>query len=219
MESPCIADLKVRVIETAKKAARAGLIRATSGNISARDQKTGLIVITPTGVPCETLHPGQLPVIDVDGKVVYSAKDHEPSSESPLHTAVYRARPDVNGLIHTHAVYATVLSALVQEIPVITVPLAIYGPVPVVPFSLPGSPKLGSDAVTFLGSSKMALLLQNHGALCLGQTVEEALTCAIYLEEGAQIAYLAKLAGDYSTIPNAEAEIIRTGAYGHKNKP
>jgi L-fuculose-phosphate aldolase len=195
-------DLKKEVLEAALSCSKQRLISGTSGNVSARDPQTGLIVITPSSVSYEELAPADLPILDADGRVVQGTL--RPSSEAPLHTAVYRERSDVNGVVHTHSIYATVFSVLSKDIPAVTVPLALYGPVPVAPFKVPGSDELASIAVKCLGSDGRAVLLQNHGVLCAGKTVGDAMTCATYVEEGAQVAYLALVAGGLNPIP-AEA--------------
>jgi L-ribulose-5-phosphate 4-epimerase len=203
-------ELQIRVHAIALESARLGLIRGTSGNISARDPETGLVVITPSGIPYEALSPNDLPVVNLDGHLVRG--NLKPSSETHLHMAVYRARTDVNGIAHTHSVYGTVFSVLNREIPTVTVPLALYGPVSVAPFRIPGSLELAEEVVTHLSKARKAILLQNHGVLCVGVTVEEALNCAAYVEEGAQVAYLAMAVGTFTSISPEHAEMMKEKA-------
>ncbi len=207
-----VQDLRERVLIAAKESARLGLVSGTSGNVSAQDPETGLIAITPSGVPYETLSPEDLPIVDIHGRVVEAKEGVWPSSETPLHTEVYRTRTDVNGVVHTHSTYGTVFSVLNENIPTVTVPLAIYGPIPVSPFHMPGSPELAAEAVKSLGPEGRAVLLQNHGVLCVGPTVEEALTCAAYVEEGAQVAYLARAVGRCWEIPEDGARAVKAKA-------
>lgn len=196
-----IQTLRQDVLNAALEMSRAALTRGTSGNISARDPETGLVAITPTSLPYETLTSEDIIVVDVNGKVVEGK--HKPSSETPMHTAVYRARPDVFGVVHTHSPYATALSVANVELPIITIPLVALGPVKIVPFELPGSEELAKQAVAYLGTDKHAIILQNHGVLCSGPTVAKALSNAVYVEEGAQVALFSILAGGLNPIPEA----------------
>ncbi|MGI6643397.1 MAG: class II aldolase/adducin family protein [Bacillota bacterium] len=217
LESLRMQELRERVLNTAKESARLGLIIGTSGNVSARDSQTGLVAITPSGIPYDTLCPEDLPIIDIRGQVVEAKEGRKPSSETPLHTEVYRTRNDVHGVVHTHSTFATVFSVMGEGIPTVTIPLAVYGPVPVSPFLMPGSRELAIRATQSLGPRGKAVLLQNHGVLCVGATVEEALTCAGYVEEGAKIAYLARVAGRCTKIPQDAAHSIRDKAQEGKS--
>lgn len=205
-----LADLRRKVLEVAQELNRAQMAKATSGNVSARDPESGMIAITPSAVPYDRLKADDIVVISPAGEVVCSR--YRPSSETPMHLSVYRARPDVNGIVHTHSVYAAVFSVLNKELPVVTVPMAVFGPVKVVPFRLPGSQELADEVVRLLGTSGKSVLLQNHGTLCVGNTLEEALEYAVYTEEGAQIAYLCLLAQGLNPIPDEYVAIMKQTA-------
>ncbi len=195
-----LTELRERVLKTSQELYRLQMARGTSGNVSARDPESGLIAITPSGIPYEVLTTEDITIVNQHGKVVYGGQI--PSSETPMHTAVYRLRPNIHGIVHTHSLYATVFSVLNKELPVVTVPLAMFGPVPVAGFRLPGSQELADEVARCLGSRRKSVLLQNHGALCADDTVEKALNCAIYIEEGSHVAYLALLAGGLNPIPH-----------------
>ncbi|HHT84694.1 MAG: class II aldolase/adducin family protein [Firmicutes bacterium] len=205
--------LRKRVLHAALELRRSQMARGTSGNASARDPESGMIAITPSAIPYEELQVEDIVVISPAGEVICGHL--QPSSETPMHISVYRKRPDVRGIVHTHSLYATVFSVLNKELPVITVPMAAFGPVRVVPFRLPGSQELADEVVRVLGTTERAVLLQNHGVLCAGNTVEEALECAVYTEEGAQVGYLALLAQGLNPIPDeyvaAMKDIARRG--------
>jgi L-ribulose-5-phosphate 4-epimerase len=207
-------DLRQQVLDVSMQLQGAGLARGTSGNVSARDPESGMIAITPSGVPYHSLHISDIVVISPEGELVDGR--YRPSSETPMHTAVYRARQDVNGIVHTHSLYATVFSVLNKELPVVTVPMAAFGPVSVVPFRLPGSRELADEVVRYLGSTGKSVLLQNHGALCVGRTLGEALECAIYTEEGAQVSYLALVAQGLTPIPDTYVAIMKKAAESGK---
>ncbi len=199
--------LQYRVHTVFTELNKSKMAKGTSGNVSAQDPKTGLIAITPSAVPYQKLRPRDICVITPAGKVVFGFR--KPSSETPMHTAVYRIRPDVKGIVHSHSLYATVLSVLNRPLPAVTVPLAAIGPVPVAPFRLPGSQELADEVVSGLGDWGKAVLMQNHGLLCACASVEEALECAIYVEEGAQVAYFALLAGGLNPIAHEHAVVLR----------
>lgn len=202
-----IVTLRHDVLNAALEMSRMALTRGTSGNISARDPKTGLVAITPTSLPYETLRLEDIIIVDVNSKVVEGK--HRPSSETPMHTAVYRARPDVFGVVHTHSPYATALSVANVELPIITVPLVSLGPVKIVPFEIPGSDELAKAATNCLGADQNAIMLQNHGVLCTGPNVAAALSNAVYVEEGAQVALFSLVAGAMNPIPEASVQKMR----------
>lgn len=202
-----LTNIRKRVLKVSQELNRIQLARGTSGNVSAKDSESSLIAITPSGIPYESLETQDITVIDLDGEIIQG--HHKPSSETPMHISIYKLRPDVNGIVHTHSLYATVFSVLNKELPIVTVPLAMFGPVPVAPFRLPGSQGLADEAARYLGAKGKSVLLQNHGAICADNTVEKALSCAIYTEEGAQVAYLALLAGSLNPIPQEYVRLMQ----------
>ena len=110
---------------------RFGLVTWTSGNVSGRDPQSGLVVIKPSGVPFEDLAPDNMIVVDVDGNVIEGTL--KPSSDVYAHNYIYRHRPDVMGVVHTHSNYATAFAALGRSIPVYLTAIAdeFGGPIPV----------------------------------------------------------------------------------------
>ena len=148
-------------------------------------------------------------IVDLNGNVVDG--DYIPSSETPMHTAVYRARKDVNAVVHTHSLYATVMSMRLKDLDRATVPSNMYYPIHTAPFAMPGSEDLAEKAVEALGGQGDVTLLQNHGLLATGATMDAAMTCAIYTEEDAQVGYYAALINmpEDSYIPEEAALAIR----------
>ena len=207
-------ELRSLVLKVAVDTDRLGLCRCTSGNVSARDPESGLVCVTPSGIPYGRLTPAGISVVDVNGNVI--AGEFKPSSETPMHTAIYRARQDIHGIVHTHSVYATTLCVVNHDLPPITVPLAAIAPVPVVPWQLPGSADLAHAVVQALGQDKRALLLQNHGPVVGAKTLEEALSLAVYLEEGAQVAVQALQCGKLNSIPEQSVAALRQVLAGGK---
>jgi L-fuculose-phosphate aldolase len=199
-------ELRREVLSAALEMDRTALTRGTSGNISARDPKTNLVAITPTSLPYNSLEPEDITIVDLDGNYIEGKK---PSSETPMHTAIFRARPDVMGVVHTHSPLATAFSVANKEIPIVTIPLVSMGPIPVVPFQMPGSKELADTATAALGTAKVAVLLQNHGVLACGPSVAKALASAVYVEEGAQVALAAYQLGGMNPIDPAAIEKMR----------
>ena len=130
---------------------------------------------------------------------------YAPSSETPMHTAGYRARPDVGAVVHNHALFCTVMAMAVDELPPSTPPQAEFAPIRVVPFAVPGSRALAASVAAALGTDGLAVLLRNHGSLCCGRDLPAAMTAAAYVEEAAQVAYYASALGRFT--PLGEADI------------
>ena len=192
-----------QVLTAIRQASAQGLIHGTSGNISVRDREAGVAAITPSGRPYDTMEPGDIAIVTLDGEWVDGP--YAPSSETPMHTAVYRARPDVGAVVHNHALFCTVMAMAVDELPPSTPPQAEFAPIRVVPFAVPGSRALAASVAAALGTDGLAVLLRNHGSLCCGRDLPAAMTAAAYVEEAAQVAYYASALGRFT--PLGEADI------------
>lgn len=172
------------VIQAGKQLIKAGLIARTWGNVSARINESQF-VITPSGRAYETLTPAEIVTVNIaDGSYRGEIK---PSSEKGIHAAVYRQRPEINFIIHTHQVHASVVSALHRDIGEID-PAAAAATgsrrIPCASYGLPGSKKLRKGVVAALSRSEgKAFLMANHGALCLGANRDEAFKVAAELEQ------------------------------------
>lgn len=188
------AELRRRVTAVARKAYDRGLVAATSGNYSQVDRPAGLMVITPSGLDYSLMAPEDLVVMDLAGNVVEG--DLPPSSEWRLHARLYRAREDIGAVAHTHSPYATAFATLDRPIPNLLIELQMFcgGAVNVAPFALPGSEELGEGAARTIGDRK-AVLLSHHGTVAVGDTVEDALKVAFWVEDTARIAHLALTIG------------------------
>jgi L-fuculose-phosphate aldolase len=199
------------VIHTAQALVGAGLVVGTAGNVSRRlGHRNGrlLVAITPTQRPYPSLCPEDIVVIDEEGEVVEG--DLPPSTESPLHLALYRARPDVCGVVHTHSPYASACAAAGVEIPPILdeVVFSVGGAVPVAPYGFPGTPDLAAKAVQAIGD-RAAVLLRHHGVVGVGRTLEEALHVCLLVERAAQVFILAKGLGPLPSLPPEAMEAAR----------
>lgn len=167
-----------------------GLVTWTGGNISARDPESGCVVIKPSGVMYEQLRPEDHVVLSLEGDIVEG--ELKPSSDTESHLYIYRARPDVNGIVHTHSPYATAFAANGMSIPVYLTAQAdeFGGPIPCAGFALIGSDAIGQQVVDHIGDS-VAVLLKNHGVFTIGKNARNAVKAAVMVEDVAHTTHLA----------------------------
>lgn len=194
------------------------LVSWTGGNVSARDPDSGLVVIKPSGVRYEELQPEHLVVVDLNGNIVEG--NLKPSSDTASHLYIYRHRPDVHGVVHTHSPYATAFAALGKPIPVYLTAIAdeFGGPIPCGGFALIGGEEIGKVVVESIGSSP-AVLLKNHGVFTIGASAEAAVKAAVMVEDVARTVWIALQLGTPEEIPpEAVAKLHHryTHVYGQK---
>jgi L-ribulose-5-phosphate 4-epimerase len=182
------------------------LVAWTSGNISARDPQTNLVVIKPSGVKFEDLTAKSMVVVNLAGEIVEG--DYKASSDTASHCYIYRHMPYVNGIVHTHSRYATAFATLAREIPCITTAMAdeFGGAIPCGGFALIGGEEIGKVVVETLQDSRSpACLLQNHGVFTIGANAEKAVKAAVMTEDNAAIAWTALQIG--TPLPIAPSDI------------
>ncbi|MDW7674550.1 MAG: class II aldolase/adducin family protein [Bacillota bacterium] len=179
-------NTRSKIIEIGKKLAASQLIVGTWGNVSCRSIDENKVIITPSGVDYDRLEAADLPAVsltsgEIEGKL-------KPSSELPLHVAIYRSRPEVNAIVHTHSTYGTCCAVLRQPIPPLVedVAMVVGGTVEVAEYYLPGTEELAKATVKALGD-KNAVLLANHGVVGVGHNIDEALKACLLTEKAAQI--------------------------------
>lgn len=173
-----------------------------SGNLSLR--VGDLLVVTPTGVDPAALRPGDMPVVQLDGAPV-EGRLH-PTSELPLHLAVYAGQPDVSAVVHTHAVHATAVSVLVDEVPAVHYVLGLLGnSVRVAPYAAYGTAELAAHAVQAL-ADRHGCLLRNHGTVTTGADLDHAYERTLQLEWACRLWLLARSAGDPALLPVQEMQ-------------
>src|SRR5258708_4784259 len=179
---------------------RQNLVAWTSGNISARDRETNHVVIKPSGVRYEQLRPQHMVITDLDGNVVEGAL--KPSSDTASHLYIYRHRPEVGGIVHTHSPYATAFAAANRPIPVYLTAQAdeFGGPIPCGRFAWIGGEEVGAAVIESLGTS-CAVLLKNHGVFTIGEDAEAAVKAAVLVEDVARTTWLALQLGQPEEIP------------------
>jgi L-fuculose-phosphate aldolase len=183
--------LRADIVEVGRRLYAKGLIAGNEGNVSVRSGDR--LYVTPSGVCKGFLEPEDVVVTDLDGRPLAGER---PTSEILMHAAVYGQRSDVGAVVHAHPPAATgfAVAGLPLDRPVLAEPVVTLGPVPVVPFGTPSTPDL-AGAVAASVRSAHALLLANHGALTVGETLWRAWERMETLEQLARIAIVARLLG------------------------
>jgi len=180
-----------------------GLVVGTAGNLSTRTDD--LVAITPSSVDYDELEAGLICVVGLDGEIVEAAR--APSSELPMHLAVYGAT-DAAAIVHTHAPYATTLATVVEELPAIHYMIAeLGGPVRVAPYATFGTAELAGSVMDAL-AGRSAVLLGSHGTLTIGDSLEQAYWRSVLLEWLAMLYYRATQLGDPRLLPDEEIERV-----------
>lgn len=198
-------DLKQKVYEANMDLPRYGLVTFTWGNVSAIDRESGLFVIKPSGVAYDKLTPEDMVVMDLEGNKVEGR--YNPSSDTATHLELYKAFPEIGGVVHTHSSYATSWAQAGRSIPCYGTTHAdyIYGEVPCVRCLTKEEIEAGYEANTgrliveeFIRRCKEpmavpAVLCKNHGPFTWGKDAKDAVHNAVVLEEVAKMAYRAEV--------------------------
>jgi L-ribulose-5-phosphate 4-epimerase len=208
--------VRKQLLELNLELPRNNLVSWTGGNVSVRDADTNLVVIKPSGVRYDRLRADEMVIVDLEGEVVEGGL--KPSSDTASHLYIYRHRPEVFGVVHTHSPYATAFAAVGREIPVFLTAQAdeFGGPIPCGPFAMIGGEEIGKAVLETAGRSP-AVLLKNHGVFTVGETGEAAVKAAVMVEDIAQTAWLALQIGKPEVIPPDVIERLHdryTNVYG-----
>ncbi|MFF4797795.1 class II aldolase/adducin family protein [Streptomyces sp. NPDC001351] len=185
------------LVATARRTVADGLVVGTSGNVSVRVGDT--VLVTPSGVPYDRLRPEDVTGVDLDGRQVLGTL--VPTSELPMHLAIHRTT-DARAVVHTHAVHATAVSTLVPELPAIHYMAgALGGPVRVAPYATYGSEELAENMLHAL-ADRTACLLQNHGTMAYGGTLDQA------YDRTAQLEWMCRLWLTASSVPGLSPTLL-----------
>ena len=198
------AEIRAELLKVTRRAYfQDHMFAATSGNLSVYDRQTGRMFITPGSFPYEDMTEDDMMVIDLDGNVLEGK--HKPSSEWKLHAAIYRNFAGVCAVVHTHSPYATSFAINHMNIPVVLYEIAWFlgGDIPVAEGALPGSPEVGENCVKVL-KDRNGCLMGNHGAVAMGETLAQAYTRAVYIEDAAKAYSLALTHGPVRVVESAE---------------
>ena len=210
-------ELKKEVIRIGRIAQREGMCKHKAGNFSSRDKETGYIVITPSGVDREELQPEDMIVIDTNARVIEYKKGRKPSSEVLMHIEVYKTRPDVFHIAHTHSRYATVFAVLNKPIPpIVNEMLALNNrnfTIPVAKYGRAGTMELAVNVAEAMKECD-SVLMATHGAIAAdAHSLEEAYLKTCYIEELAEVYHHALTAGGGKEPPVLPFEEMQAVAY------
>jgi len=207
MTADTIAAMCRTVCDLHAELVRYGLVAWTAGNVSGRVPGTDRFVIKPSGIGYEELSPEAIVVCDLDGALVDG--DLAPSSDTAAHAYVYRHRPDVGGVVHTHSTYATAWAARGEPIPCVLTAMAdeFGGEIPVGPFALIGDDSIGRGIVATLDKHRSpAVLMQNHGVFTVGPDARAAVKAAVMCEDVARTVHIARQLGEPLPIEPADVD-------------
>lgn len=173
--------IRTLVCKAGKRIVDTGLAAGTWGNVSARIDETTML-ITPSGKDYSNIKTEDIALVNIH--TLETSGKLPPSSETPMHAAIYRTRPEINGIIHTHPQYGCTVAAARKEIPPILDDMAqLIGPgLRVAEYANPGSDKMVEGVLGAI-DGRNACLLANHGAVCIGRTLDEAFTVNLILEK------------------------------------
>ncbi|MFL6164463.1 MAG: class II aldolase/adducin family protein [Jatrophihabitantaceae bacterium] len=195
-----LAEQRSAVVWGCQRLLATGLVRGTAGNISVR--QADAVAVSPTGVPYPELEPAAVPVVGLDGSRLDGAL--APTSELALHLRIYRTRPDVAAIVHTHSMFATVFAVLDEPIPPVHYQLArAGGSPPIAPYARYGTEELAEACVRAL-ADRPAVLLAHHGLVAVGSELAEAMTVAESVEYVAELAWRARLLGNQRALTDAQ---------------
>lgn len=209
MSAPGAGEAARELVRIARIVAAQGLARSSDGNLSVR-LPDGSLLVTPRGVYKPDLTPEQLVVVDLEGRRLAGPEGLAPTSELPMHAAVYRERPDVAAVLHAHPPHATALTIAGISLPIDLLPevAATLGEVPTAPYAPPGSEALALG-LGRLARDHDAVLLSHHGSVTMGRTLVDALIALERLEHAALVTCLARGLGGIVPLPPDEVARLR----------
>jgi len=205
------------VSELGRRMLADGLTKGTGGNVSVKTDD-GNVAISPSGMPYDEIEPDDVPIVEVDGTQIEG--DRDPSSEFRMHTDILREREDVGAVVHNHSPYASAFASLNEPVEASHYLIAFAGDqIPVAPYETYGTAELADVALDTLGEEYNACLLENHGVLATGETVDEAFEVALMVEYCARIHYQARNIGEPNLLPDAEIDTLleRFADYGQSH--
>lgn len=197
-------EIKEAVLSVAKEMIACGLVEGTAGNVSAR-LPDGNVILTPSSIDYKTMTLDDLVVTDIDGNVLEG--ERTPTTEKSLHLACLRKHQNIGAVMHCHAMFATMFAIVRQPIPCVIEEFDVYvgGDVPVAEYKMTGSDALAEEVSNWV-EDKGAVLMANHGLLCVGKDPVDALKVAKLVERTAKIIWGARLLGEPVPLPNATLE-------------
>lgn len=198
--------MQIEVCRTAQEMYHSGLVAGTWGNISARVDED-YMVITPSGMDYERLCPEEMVIVNMN-TLEYEG-NLKPSIETVVHSAVYKDRPEVNGIVHTHSTYALTVATARKEIPPICDDQVqiLGGSVRLAGYTMPGTEEMAKEVVRAL-KERAGALIANHGAITVGRTLSEAYTGSVVLEKTAKVYINCQSIGGPTEISQADIDFF-----------
>ncbi len=203
-----VAQARRQLVSCGRDLLDRGLLSQTSGNLSIRVGASA-ILITPSSIPYDQIEPDDIVITDLDGNLVQGAR--YPSSETPLHSMVYRTRPDASAIVHTHSPAATTLAILGMPIPAVHYMIAVTRTmeIPVAEYATYGSDELARNVRDAFPAPARAVLLANHGVVTIGSSLGVAASVAESVETLASLYYRALAIGKPQVLTNEQmAEVL-----------
>lgn len=175
----------IQILQACEDIKESKLVFGTWGNISVL-LEDGSLLITPSGIPYDSIREEDLVLCDMNGNVL--SGNQIPSSELKMHTTIYKIRSDVKAIVHTHSLYASIASATLKKVPLLTEDLAmtIGGTIRVTNYKTPGTQELANEAIKELGNVN-AVILSNHGQAAVGPTLDDAILAAVMCEKACML--------------------------------
>lgn len=196
------------LVQYGRKLLESGLTRGTGGNLSVFDRTEGLIAVTPSGLDYLKTAAEDIILLDLQGNVMEAREGRKPTSEVSLHLAIYRSRPDVSAIVHTHSLHATALACMGEEIRAVHYLAALGGRrVRCAPYHTYGSGELAKACLHHL-EGNFAVLLANHGLVTVGDSLPGAFSTAEHLEYVAEIQCLTQGLGGARELTADEMEAV-----------
>jgi|BarGraNGADG00312_2_1021985.scaffolds.fasta_scaffold11256_3 L-ribulose-5-phosphate 4-epimerase len=202
---PQVLEAMNEVLRTGQEMARRGLVAGSSGNCSIRVPNSDLVVITPTSIEYDLLLQEDMCVVETGGELVEGR--YKPSIEISMHLAIYEARPEIGGIVHTHQQMATAVAVAGKGIPPILEEqvFQLLGAVELAEYAPPGTKELADKTVEALGY-RNACLLAHHGVVAVGAKIRDALLHAEIVERAAAVYLMSHLVGGPKIVPFMAAD-------------
>lgn len=195
-------EYRKQIVDIGRRMTQRGMVGTNEGNISICDRETGRVYITPSGQSKEFLTEDMIIVVDMDGNYLERKEGLKSSSETVMHTRMYRLRPDVNGVVHCHAPFCSTfaISGLpIRSHAIAEMDIMFGGEIPLLPYGEPGTDKLIDGYEQHMGSD--VVLLENHGMLAVGADLMAAYSRTVTAEMLAKTIWLARVMGKEQDIP------------------
>lgn len=201
--------LREELVAFGKKLLSAGLTTGTGGNLSAYDRSCGVIAMTPSGLDYLKTTAADIVLMDPDGQIIECRESVRPTSEWELHLAIYRSRPDVSAVVHTHSLYATAIACTGSGIRTVHYLAAMGGrSIRCTPYETYGTPELAQICARTLENDH-AVLLGNHGVICVGPDLPDAFARAEHIEYVAHLQVITDSLGGARLLNEEQMQAVR----------